>query len=217
MRVMRALISVSDKTGIVEFAKGLQALGIEIISTGGTAKTLRERGVNAIDVSEITGFPEMMEGRVKTLHPKIHGVILALREKKEHVQELKKHDIKPIDLVVVNLYPFEKTICTSDDLENAIENMDIDGPAMLRSAAKNYRAVGVIVNPKRYDEILKELKEKDCTLSCETREKLAAEAFAHTARYDTIISNYLRRKFGFRGFPENVDHILQKNSRFALR
>jgi phosphoribosylaminoimidazolecarboxamide formyltransferase/IMP cyclohydrolase len=202
MRITRALISVSDKTGVVELAKGLQELGIKIISTGGTAKILRERGVKVADVSEITGFPEMMNGRVKTLHPKIHGAILALREKKEHMEELKKHSIEPIDLVVVNLYPFEETIHTSNDLEKAIESIDIGGPSMLRSAAKNYRSIGVVVDPKKYDDILKELKENDCALSPETREKLAVEAFAHTARYDTMISNYLRSKFGIEGFPE---------------
>lgn len=202
MKISRALISVSDKSGIVGFAKGLQALGIEIISTGGTAKTLRGGGVEVTDVSEITGFPEMMDGRVKTLHPKIHGAILALRDKKEHVEELKKHGMEPIDLVVVNLYPFEETIRTNDDLERAIENIDIGGPSMLRSAAKNYRSVGVVVDPKKYDEILKKLKENDRALSLETRKKLAAEAFAHTARYDTMISNYLRGKFGIEGFPE---------------
>jgi phosphoribosylaminoimidazolecarboxamide formyltransferase/IMP cyclohydrolase len=210
MKISRALISVSDKSGILGFAKGLQALGIEIISTGGTAKTLREGGVKVVDVSEITGFPEMMDGRVKTLHPKIHGAILALREKKEHVEELKKHDIEPIDLVVVNLYPFEETTRTSDDLEKAIENIDIGGPSMLRSAAKNYRSVGVVVDPKKYDGILKELEENDCALSPETRGKLAAEAFAHTARYDTIISNYLRRKLGIEGFPELLNLSYKK-------
>jgi phosphoribosylaminoimidazolecarboxamide formyltransferase/IMP cyclohydrolase len=202
MKVLRALISVSDKGGIVDFARGLQALGIEIISTGGTAKTLREGGVKVVDVSEVTGFPEMMDGRVKTLHPKIHGAILALRGKKEHMEELEKRGIKPIDLVVVNLYPFEETIRASDDLEKAIENIDIGGPSMLRSAAKNYESVGVVVDPKKYGDILRELKENDCTLSLETRKKLAAEAFAHTARYDAMISNYLRRKFGIEGFPE---------------
>jgi phosphoribosylaminoimidazolecarboxamide formyltransferase/IMP cyclohydrolase len=210
MRVTRALISVSDKSGVVDFAKGLQALGIEIVSTGGTAKTLREGGVKVIDVSEVTGSPEMMDGRVKTLHPKIHGAILALREKKEHLEELKRHGIKPIDLVIVNLYPFEETVRASDDLERAIENIDIGGPSMLRSAAKNYVSVGVVVDPKKYDDILRELRENNCTLSLETRKKLAAEAFAHTARYDAVISKYLRRKFGIGGFPEILNLTYRK-------
>ncbi len=202
MRITRALISVSNKTGVVELARGLQELGIEIISTGGTAKVLKENGVKVKDISEITGFPEMMDGRVKTLHPKVHGGILALRDKVEHIQELRKHGITPIDLVVVNLYPFEETIRKSDSIEDAIENIDIGGAAMLRSAAKNYRYVAVVANPKEYGNVLEELRENDCTLSDETRERLAVDAFAHTARYDTIISNFLRTKFGIEGFPE---------------
>lgn len=202
MRITRALISVSNKAGVVELAKGLQELGIEIISTGGTTKVLKENGVKVKDISEITGFPEMLDGRVKTFHPKVHGGILALRDKEEHIQELIKHNIAPIDLVVVNLYPFEETIRSSDAIEDAIENIDIGGPAMLRSAAKNYRYVAVVANPKEYSDILEELRENDCALSDETRERLAVDAFAHTARYDTIISNFLRSKLGIEGFPE---------------
>jgi len=162
------------------------------------------------DVSDFTGFPEILDGRVKTLHPKVHGGILAIREKGEHIRELKKHDIEPIDLVVVNLYPFEKTIRSGATIEEAIENIDIGGPAMLRSAAKNYRNVVVIVNPNEYNEVLKELKEKDGTLSDKTRERLAVEAFAHTARYDTIISNYLRRMFHGEEFPEILSLTYKK-------
>ena len=210
MRIARALISVSDKTGIVEFARGLQELGIEIISTGGTAKVLRESGAKVKDISEFTGFPEILEGRVKTLHPKVHGGLLAIREKGEHIQDLRKHGIEPIDLVIVNLYPFEKTIRSGGTIEEAIENIDIGGPAMLRSAAKNYRNVVVIVNPNEYNEVLKELREKNGELSDKTRERLAVEAFAHTARYDTIISNYLRKRFRGEEFPEVLSLTYKK-------
>ncbi|MDH5443125.1 MAG: bifunctional phosphoribosylaminoimidazolecarboxamide formyltransferase/IMP cyclohydrolase [Hadesarchaea archaeon] len=210
MRIARALISVSDKTGIVEFARGLQDLGIEIISTGGTAKFLKKNGIKVKDISDFTGFPEILDGRVKTLHPKVHGGILAIREKGEHIRELRKHDIEPIDLVIVNLYPFEKTIQSGGTIEEAIENIDIGGPAMLRSAAKNYRNVVVIVNPNEYNEVLKELREKDGELSDKTRERLAVEAFAHTARYDTIISNYLRGMFRGEEFPETLSLTYKK-------
>ena len=182
-KIERALISVSDKTGIVDFAKGLGKFGIEILSTGGTAKLLKERGLEIKLVSDYTGFPEMLDGRVKTLHPKIHGGLLACRDSKEHMEQLKKHGISPIDMVVVNLYPFEDTISKPDvKLEEAIENIDIGGPTMLRSAAKNYESVAVIVNPARYPEILKELEEKGGELSLETKEKLRTEVFSHTAR-----------------------------------
>ncbi|MBA7594862.1 Bifunctional purine biosynthesis protein PurH [subsurface metagenome] len=210
MRIARALISVSDKTGILAFARELQDLGIEIISTGGTANFLKKNGAKVKDISDFTGFPEILDGRVKTLHPKVHGGILAIREKEEHIRELRKHDIEPIDLVIVNLYPFEKTIRSGGTIEEAIENIDIGGPAMLRSAAKNYRNVVVIVNPNEYNEVLKELREKDGTLSDKTRERLAMEAFAHTARYDTIISNYLRRMFRGEEFPEALSLTYKK-------
>ncbi|HID60589.1 MAG TPA: bifunctional phosphoribosylaminoimidazolecarboxamide formyltransferase/IMP cyclohydrolase, partial [Hadesarchaea archaeon] len=210
MRVTRALISVSDKAGVVELAKGLQKLGIEIISTGGTAKVLKENGVKVKDVSEVTGFPEMLGGRVKTLHPKIHGGILAVREKNKHMQELKERGIQPIDLVVVNLYPFEETINRTDEIDEVIENIDIGGPAMLRSAAKNYRNVAVVVDPADYTEILEELRKNDRELSDETRKKLAAKAFARTARYDTIISNYLGEKFGTGEFPGTLGLTYEK-------
>lgn len=194
----------------MELAKGLQKLGIEIISTGGTAKVLKENGVKVKDVSEVTGFPEMLGGRVKTLHPKIHGGILAVREKNKHMQELKERGIQPIDLVVVNLYPFEETINRTDEIDEVIENIDIGGPAMLRSAAKNYRNVAVVVDPADYTEILEELRKNDRELSDETRKKLAAKAFARTARYDTIISNYLGEKFGTGEFPGTLGLTYEK-------
>lgn len=191
-KVERALISVSDKTGIADFATGLVKFGIEILSTGGTAKLLKESGIQIKLVSDYTGFPEMLDGRVKTLHPKIHGGLLARRDNKEHMEQLKQHGISLIDMVVVNLYPFEKTVSKPDvKLEEAIENIDIGGPTMLRSAAKNYESVAVIVNPTRYTEILKELEEKGGELSLETKEKLRTEVFSHTARYDSAIYNYL--------------------------
>ncbi len=191
-KVKRALISVSDKSGIADFAKGLTKFGIEILSTGGTAKLLKQSGIQIKLVSDYTGFPEMLDGRVKTLHPKIHGGLLARRDNKEHMEQLKQHGISPIDMVVVNLYPFEETVSKPDvKLEEAIENIDIGGPTMLRSAAKNYESVAVIVNPARYPEILKELEEKGGELSLETKEKLRTEVFSHTARYDSAIYNYL--------------------------
>lgn len=191
---MRALISVSDKKGIVEFVHGLVNLGYEIISTGGTLWVLTENGIAATAVEEITGIPEMMDGRVKTLHPKIHGALLGLRDNAAHMAAMKSHDITPIDLVVVNLYPFEKTISKTEvALEEAIENIDIGGPSMLRSASKNFRSVGVIVNPDRYSDLLIEMKANAGELSYETKAELAVEAFQHTARYDAIISDYLAK------------------------
>lgn len=194
-KINRALISVSDKTGIVEFAKTLADLGVEIISTGGTAKTLRESGLTVTDVSEVTGFPEMMDGRVKTLHPKIHGAFLALRDNAEHLDAMKTHGIKPIDMVVANLYPFEETIAKEGvSLKEAIENIDIGGPAMIRSASKNWRDVAVITDPRLYGDIIKELTDNDCSLSIETRQRLATLAYTRTAGYDLAISSYLARQ-----------------------
>lgn len=190
---MRALISVSDKTGIVTFAKELEALGYEIISTGGTYKVLKENRVNVISIDEVTEFPEMLDGRVKTLHPKIHGGLLSVRANKEHMKTCKEHNIELIDIVVVNLYPFEKTISNPDvKVEDAIENIDIGGPSMLRSAAKNYQSVGVIVDPARYEGIIEELKANKGQLSLKTKETLAYEVFSHTSRYDTIIASYMK-------------------------
>ena len=194
-KIKRALISVSDKTGIIAFAKELKNFGVEIISTGGTAKTLRENGIAAAEVSEITGFPEMMDGRVKTLHPKIHGAFLALRDNDEHLAAMKAHSIEPIDLVVVNLYPFEQTIAKDDVLlEEAVENIDIGGPAMIRSASKNWRDVAVITDAKLYESVLQELKETDGSLSLETRQRLATLAYTRTASYDLAISSYLAKQ-----------------------
>ncbi len=194
MKIQRALISVSDKTGIVPFAKALSEMGIEIISTGGTGATLKKNGVPVVDIADYTGFPEMMDGRVKTLHPKIHGGILALRDNPEHVRTMEEHDIPPIDMVVVNLYPFEETIQKPDcSLGEAIENIDIGGPTMLRSAAKNYRFVTVVIDPADYEAVLKELRENDGEVSEPQRMRLAQKVFAFTARYDSLISTYLDR------------------------
>ncbi|MFN3477003.1 MAG: bifunctional phosphoribosylaminoimidazolecarboxamide formyltransferase/IMP cyclohydrolase [Candidatus Methylomirabilales bacterium] len=196
MRIERALLSVSDKRGIVEFAKGLAELKVRLISTGGTAKLLQEASLQVTEVSELTGFPEMLGGRVKTLHPAIHGGILARRDDPSHQKELQKHQITPIDLVVVNLYPFETTIATEGcTLEKAIEQIDIGGPALIRSAAKNFEAVGVIVDPEDYPKVLEELRHQG-HLSRETRLQLAEKAFAHTARYEALITSYLEEVRG---------------------
>ena len=192
-RVRRALISVHDKTGVVDFAKGLAALGVEILSTGGTAKLLRESGVAVVDVAEVTGFPEMLDGRVKTLHPKVHGGILARRDLPEHARALEQHGIRPIDLVAVTLYPFEKTVARPNvTLEEAIENIDIGGPSMIRGAAKNHAHVAVITDPSQYGPVLDELNAGRGALSAETRYRLAFEAFRRTAQYDAAIAAYLR-------------------------
>lgn len=190
-KIGRALISVYDKKGAVEFARGLMELGIEIVSTGGTAALLRQNGVAIEDVSEITGFPEMMDGRVKTLHPKIHGGILALRDHPEHVAQMRAHGIVPIDLVVVNLYPFEATVARGASFPEIIEQIDIGGPTMVRAAAKNHVHVAVVVDPGDYGPIQAELRDGGGELSAETRFRLACKAFRHTARYDGAISNYL--------------------------
>lgn len=191
MKIKRALISVSNKIDVVDFAKKLSKCGVEIVSTGGTGKAIRAAGVPVTYVSDLTGFPEIMNGRVKTLNPKIHGGILAVRDNPEHVQQMKDNDIEPIDLVVVNLYPFKKTIRKPNvTLEDAIENIDIGGPAMIRAAAKNFKFVTVITNPEHYDEIAALIKEHG-EVPLDVRKKLAAEAFAHTADYDAAITKYL--------------------------
>lgn len=196
-KVKRALISVSDKTGIEDLVKALNDFDVEILSTGGTAKSIKSLGIPVKDVSEHTGFPEMMNGRVKTLHPKIHGGLLALRENKEHMETAKKHDIGMIDIVVVNLYPFEKTVAKKGvKLEEAIENIDIGGPSMLRSAAKNHKSVAVITNPAKYPDIIKELKENNGSLSEPTLKELAVEVFKRTAEYDSAIYQYLNKAMG---------------------
>lgn len=189
---MKALISVSDKTGVVEFTKGLVALGWEILSTSGTMKLLKESGVPVTSVSDVTGFPEICDGRVKTLHPKIHGALLARRDIPEHMKELKDNDIDTIDLVCVNLYPFRETIAKPDvTMEDAVEHIDIGGPSMLRSAAKNWESVTVVSNPADYETILSEIK-ADGNTTRETRLKLSAKAYTHTAEYDMAISTYMR-------------------------
>ncbi|HWB19064.1 MAG TPA: bifunctional phosphoribosylaminoimidazolecarboxamide formyltransferase/IMP cyclohydrolase, partial [Phycisphaerales bacterium] len=191
--IKRALLSVSDKTGLAEFATALhKEFGIELISTGGTAKFLREQGLPVTDVSQVTGFPEMMDGRVKTLHPNIHGGLLALRDNPEHMAAAQKHGIKPIDLVCINLYPFEQTISKPNvTFEEAIENIDIGGPSMIRSAAKNHKFVLVVTSPERYEKVLGDLKEHNGCSCGKHRLKQAQRAFAHTAEYDSLIANYL--------------------------
>jgi phosphoribosylaminoimidazolecarboxamide formyltransferase / IMP cyclohydrolase len=189
-RIQRALISVSNKSGVVEFSRALTELGIEIVSTGGTASLLRDHRIAVKDVSELTGFPEMMDGRVKTLHPKIHGGILALRDHPEHVAKMNEHGIAFIDLVVVNLYPFEATVARGAAFAEVVENIDIGGPSMVRAAAKNHRYVGVVVDPDDYNDVIAELKRNDRALSDATHFRLFCKAFEHTAQYDGAISNY---------------------------
>ena len=195
VKITRALISVSDKTGVEEFARFLQAKGVEILSTGGTAKLLKDKGIAVKNVDSHTGHPEIMDGRVKTLHPKIHGGILAVRDNKSHTDDMKANGIEGIDLVAVNLYPFKQTIAKPDcTLEDAIENIDIGGPAMVRSSAKNHKFVAIVVNPADYGIVMDEI-EKTGGVSQETRNKLAVKAFGHTAEYDTEISKYLAGKY----------------------
>ena len=206
IRVKRALISVSDKTDLVEFAQGLADLGVELISTGGTEKSLAEAGLTVQNISDVTKFPEMLDGRVKTLHPAVHGGLLADRSKPEHMETIARHDIMPIDLVVVNLYPFAETIAKPGvTREEAVENIDIGGPSMIRSAAKNHAAVAVVVSPSDYAAVLAELQENDGALSQETRTRLAVHAYAHTAAYDATITHYLAAQQspeGGQGFPD---------------
>lgn len=192
MKVRRALVSVHDKTGVVELARALHALGVEILSTGGTARLLRESGVPVREVADVTGFPEMLDGRVKTLHPKIHGGILARRDTPEHLAALEHHGIPPIDLVVVALYPFEATVARPGvTREEAIEQIDIGGPAMIRAAAKNHAGVAVVTHPSQYGAVIEELRASDGALSGATCERLATEAFGRTAQYDTAIARFL--------------------------
>ena len=189
--VKRALISVSDKSGLDQLVPCLLRYGCEILSTGGTARTLREAGIPVIEVADFTRFPEMLDGRVKTLHPRIHGGILARRDHPSHVQSMIEHDIPPIDLVVVNLYPFAQTVARGAQLDDAIENIDIGGPAMVRSAAKNYRDVAVVTDPADYPRVIEELESSDGAIGLKLRFVLAKKAFSHTAAYDSAISNYL--------------------------
>ncbi|HOT72913.1 MAG TPA: bifunctional phosphoribosylaminoimidazolecarboxamide formyltransferase/IMP cyclohydrolase [Anaerohalosphaeraceae bacterium] len=192
VKIQRALISVSDKTGVVDFARALSAMGVIIVSTGGTARTLEEAGIQVVPIDVVTGFPEMMDGRVKTLHPKIHGALLGLRDKADHAAAMKQHGIKPIDLVCVNLYPFEKTTARPDcTLEEAIENIDIGGPSMIRSAAKNYRFVTVVTSPQQYDRLLEAMRQNQGAVPLALREELARAVFSLTASYDAAIAKYL--------------------------
>lgn len=193
--IKRALISVSDKSGIVPFAQELSSGGVQILSTGGTAKILREAGLDIMDVSEYTGFPEMLDGRVKTLHPKVHGGLLGLRNNPEHVRVMKEHGIENIDMVVVNLYPFKETISKPDcTFIDAIENIDIGGPTMLRSAAKNFHSVTVIIDPSDYETVIGEIK-KNGSVSRETNYRLAIKVFETTNEYDRTIADYLKEKY----------------------
>lgn len=193
--IKRALISVSDKTGVVDLARELNSFGVELLSTGGTAKMIRDAGIPVMDVSDYTGFPEMMDGRVKTLHPKVHGALLGLRDNAEHVAAMAKHDIEPIDMVVVNLYPFEATVAKEGcSLEDAIENIDIGGPTMLRSAAKNNKFVTVLVNPTDYEAVIAEMKQNSGEVSVATNFQLGVKVYQHTAAYDGAISNWLGKR-----------------------
>ncbi len=212
VKIKTALVSVSDKTGIVEFAKQLSSMGVRIISTGGTAKKLSDAGVEVASIDSVTGFPEMMDGRVKTLHPKIHGGLLALRDKAEHAAALKKHNIEPIDLVCVNLYPFEQTIARAGcTFEDAIENIDIGGPSMVRSAAKNHKYVTVVTNPEQYERVIEEMKANNGAVSEELRTDCARVVFGLTASYDAAIAKYLNTKAGVR-FPERISIAIAKES-----
>ena len=211
----RALVSVSDKSGLVDFVRGLHDLGYEIISTGGTKKALDAAGIPTISISDVTGFPEIMDGRVKTLHPKVHGALLGVRDNESHMAQLKELGIELIDLVCVNLYPFKETVQKPGVThEEVIENIDIGGPSMLRSAAKNYKSIPVICDPNDYDAVLKELRENGETCPV-TREFLAAKVFRHTARYDAMIAEYLTTKTGEK-YPESFTITYDKVQDLSL-
>src|ERR1700743_2268313 len=192
-RITRALLSVSDKAGLIDFATALAGYDIELVSTGGTAKALKDAGLAVMDVSELTGFPEMMDGRVKTLHPKVHGGLLAIRDNKEHAAAMTGHGIRPIDLLVVNLYPFEATVAKGAAFDECVENIDIGGPSMIRAAAKNHAGVAVVLEPEDYEAVLAELKTHGGT-TLDLRKHLAAKAYARTAAYDAAISNWFARE-----------------------
>src|SRR4249919_3998211 len=209
IRVRRALVSVSDKTGVADFARGLADLGVEILSTGGTAAALREAGLEVTDVSEFTGQEEILGGRVKTLHPRLHAALLARRADPEHVATLEREGIEPIDVVCVNLYPFEQTVSGHEvTAEEAIENIDIGGPTMIRAAAKNHESVAVVVKPESYDAVCAELEESGGEISASTRHWLANEAFAQTARYDAAISRWFSTEY--EDFPEHLALAYEK-------
>src|SRR5258707_7989974 len=193
-KIRRAILSVTDKSGLVEFARALTAMEVELVSTGGTAKLLREQGIKVRDISDLTGFPEMLDGRVKTLHPKVHGGILHRRDVAGHRAAVEEHGIPPIDMVVVNLYAFEKTAAKPGvNFEEIIENIDIGGPSMVRSAAKNFHDVAIVTSPSDYSAIAEEMKKSDGSLSLETKWQLAKKAFATTAAYDSAIASTLER------------------------
>ncbi len=214
--IRRALLSVSDKSGLIELARGLQALGVELISTGGTRKVLTEASLAVRDIAEVTGFPEILDGRVKTLHPKIHGGLLAVRDNPQHTAAITAQGIEPIDLVVCNLYPFEQTVARPGVTpEEVIENIDIGGPSMVRSAAKNYHDVAVVTSPEQYPAVLDELRAHNGALTLELRRRLAAAAFARTAAYDQAISAYFARQAEDRQFPEHL--VLRFTRKMPLR
>ncbi len=209
--IRRALLSVSDKTGLIDLARGLQALGVELISTGGTRKALADAGLTVRDISEVTGFPEILDGRVKTLHPKIHGGLLAVRDNPQHAETIATQGIQPIDLVVCNLYPFEQTVARPGAThEEIVENIDIGGPSMVRSAAKNYHDVAVVTSPDQYAALLEELRANSGALSAATRERLAAAAFARTAAYDRAIAAYFTRRSDTNDFPGLLELRFEK-------
>src|SRR3954470_21252404 len=213
-RITRALISVSDKTGLIEFARSLASHGVELVSTGGTAKTIKDVGLKVMDVAELTGFPEMMDGRVKTLHPNVHGGLLAIRDNKQHAAAMETHSIRPIDLLVVNLYPFEATVAKGARYDDCIENIDIGGPAMIRAAAKNHGDVAVLVEPEDYATLLAELSANSGSTTLALRKKLAAKAYARTATYDAAISNWFAKELddqapSFRAFGGKLAEALR--------
>ncbi len=211
VNIKRALISVYDKTGLVDFAKKLEEMGVEILSTGGTAKHLTENGIAVTSVSDVTGFPEILGGRVKTLHPRVHGGILAKRSKPEQMEEIKAHDITPIDMVVVNLYPFEKTVAQPDvTIDTALENIDIGGPCMIRAAAKNFPGVAVLTDASQYETVINELEAGNGSLALETRKALSLAAFQRTSEYDTAISAYLAKGTEEAEMPETINLKLKK-------
>ncbi len=202
--IKRALLSVSDKSGVVELAQSLAHHGVDLISTGGTAKILRDAGLEVSDISDVTNFPEMMDGRVKTLHPKVHGGLLAVRDNEEHVSAMKQHDIEAIDLVIVNLYPFAQTVAKGADRPEIIENIDIGGPSMVRSAAKNHGFVTIMTDPSDYEALLSELNENKGATSLDFRKKMAAKAFASTAAYDSMIANWFAFADQGEMFPQSL-------------
>src|ERR1700752_1751261 len=213
-RITRALLSVSDKSGLIDFARALASHNIGLVSTGGTAKAIADAGLNVRDVSELTGFPEMMDGRVKTLHPKVHGGLLAIRDNAEHADAMTAHDIAPIDLLVVNLYPFEATVDKGAGFEECIENIDIGGPAMIRAAAKNHDDVAVVVEASDYQAVLDELAANKGATTLSLRRGLAAKAYARTAAYDAAISNWFAGQLNteapdFRSFGGRLIHPLR--------